>query len=183
MRKLTFALHSAFYTLSRITFIFLFVATLSSAVWGQCTPQANSITGTVFEDKENEFYSITANGLEGIKDPKKLYEELTGYNPYKPKAEQGYSMSFHINDSTKTSFFVQLPEAYSPEKKYSLLFILHGAIRYGRLADYQEAEWNLGGWNRFYTKFATQNEVIMVFPKGSKVYNWMIPNEIGRAHV
>ncbi len=131
----------------------------------------------VFEDKENEFYSIKANSLEGVKDPKKLYEELTGYNPYKTKAEQGYSMSFHINDSTKTSFFVQLPEAYSPEKKYPLLFILHGAIRYGRLADYQEAEWNLGGWNRFYTKFATENEVIMVFPKGSKVYNWMIPND------
>jgi len=68
MRKLTFALNSAFYTLSRITFIFLFVATLSQSVWGQCTPQNNSISGTVFEDKENDgLFKDSDIGLSNVK--------------------------------------------------------------------------------------------------------------------
>lgn len=129
-----------------------------------------------FEDKEKEFYSIKTTGLSEVKVPEKLYRELKNFNPYKPKSLQGYSMSFVINDSSKTSFFVQLPEGYTPEKKYPLLFILHGAIRHNRLAEYQLAEWNLGGWNRYYTKYAAENEVILVFPKGSGEYNWMIPD-------
>jgi poly(3-hydroxybutyrate) depolymerase len=45
------------------------------------------------------------------------------------------------------------------------------------LIDYQFADWNLGGWNRYYTKYAAQNDVILVFPKGSRQYNWMTSNE------
>lgn len=130
-----------------------------------------------FEDKENEFYSVQASNFEKIKNAKKLYEELTNFNPYKTKLLRDYSMSFEINDSAKTSFFVHLPDDYTPEKKYPLLFILHGAVSRNRLAEYQLAEWNLGGWNRYYTKYAAENDVILVFPKGSKKYNWMVPND------
>jgi len=54
MRKLTFALNSAFFALSRTTLFILFVATISQSAWGQCTPEDNSINGTVFEDKLND---------------------------------------------------------------------------------------------------------------------------------
>lgn len=54
MRKLTYALKSAFYTLSRTTLLILFVATLSQISWGQCTPEENSISGTIFEDTTND---------------------------------------------------------------------------------------------------------------------------------
>ncbi len=54
MRKLTYALKSAFFTLSRTTLLFLFVAMISQNIWGQCTPENNSISGTVFEDKLND---------------------------------------------------------------------------------------------------------------------------------
>ncbi len=54
MRKLTYALKSAFFTLSRTTLFFLFVAALSQSAWGQCTPQNNSISGNIFEDKLND---------------------------------------------------------------------------------------------------------------------------------
>ena len=54
MRKLTFALNSAFFTFCRSTVLILFVVTLSQSAWGQCIPQSNSIEGTIFEDIQND---------------------------------------------------------------------------------------------------------------------------------
>ncbi len=126
---------------------------------------------------EDEFFSRKPNNLYDDENEKSLYGKIKNFNPYKAKKKQDYSISFKINDSTKTSFFVHLPKNYNPEKKYSLLFFLHGAIRNNDLMDYQLAEWNLGGWNRYYTKYAEQNDVVLVFPKGSRQYNWMSPDD------
>ncbi|HAE69188.1 MULTISPECIES: alpha/beta hydrolase-fold protein [Sphingobacterium] len=127
--------------------------------------------------KEDEFFSIEPTNLDKFQDEKSLYEKIKNFNPYKAKKNQDYSISFKINDSTKTSFFIHLPKNYNPHKKYPLLFFLHGAVRSNALIDYQFADWNLGGWNRYYTKYAEQNDVILVFPKGSRQYNWMTSNE------
>ncbi|MDF1694868.1 MAG: HYR domain-containing protein [Saprospiraceae bacterium] len=54
MRKLTFALKGAFFNFCRISIILLCVTTISQSSWGQCTPQNNSISGTVFEDIIND---------------------------------------------------------------------------------------------------------------------------------
>lgn len=54
MRKLTYARMSAFFTLNRTILLFLLVVAISQTSWGQCTPENNSISGTVFEDKEND---------------------------------------------------------------------------------------------------------------------------------
>ncbi|QQT28672.1 hypothetical protein I6I99_15015 [Sphingobacterium multivorum] len=127
--------------------------------------------------KEDEFFSIERTNLDKFQDEKSLYEKIKNFNPYKLKKNQDYSISFKINDSTKTSFFIHLPNNYNPKKKYPLLFFLHGAVRSNALIDYQFADWNLGGWNRYYTKYAAQNDVILVFPRGSRQYNWMTSNE------
>lgn len=129
------------------------------------------------KEKEKEFYSIHQHNLSEIKDPEALYYEIRNFNPYQPKEYRNYSVSFLINDSAATSFFVHLPQSYSPVKKYPLLFFLHGAIRSNALTDYQLPEWNLGGWNRYYTKYADLHDVILVFPKGSRQYNWMTPDD------
>jgi len=129
------------------------------------------------DENENEFYSTKGNHLTKINEAKVLFEEIKKHNPYKSKKKRDYSISFKINDSVKTSFFIHLPKDYNPEKKYSLLFFLHGAVRNNALVDYQLADWNLGGWNRYYTKYAEQNDVILVFPKGSKQYNWMTSDD------
>lgn len=126
---------------------------------------------------ENEFFSIKQNTVSSSFDDKKLYEEIKSYNPYLPKKKQDYSISFQINDSTKTAFLVHLPKNYNPEKKYPLLFFLHGAVRSNALVDFQPVALNLGEWNRYYTKYAEQNDVILVFPKGSRQYNWMTPDD------
>ncbi len=127
--------------------------------------------------KEEEFYSTAPYDIAGIKNNDALYEALKKYGPYKEKHYQDYSISFQINDTTQTSFFVHLPKNYSPRKKYPLLFFLHGAVRYNQLADFQTAEANLGNWNRYYTQYADRDEVILVFPKGSKQYNWMTSDD------
>lgn len=127
--------------------------------------------------KEDEFFSIEQTNLDKFQDEISLYEKIKNFNPYKAKKNRDYSISFKINDSTKTSFFIHLPKNYNPDKKYPLLFFLHGAVRNNSLVDYQFAVWNLGGWNRYYTKYAEQNDVILVFPKGSRQYNWMTSNE------
>ncbi|REC46422.1 alpha/beta hydrolase [Chryseobacterium pennipullorum] len=105
--------------------------------------------------------------------PKALYAQIKNNQPFLPKAMRNYSVSFKVNDSATTSYLVHLPKNYQPQKKYALLFFLHGAVRYSRLADYQIPQEAPGGWNRYYTKYADLQEVILVFPQGSKTYNWM----------
>jgi len=129
------------------------------------------------QKKEKEFYSINQINLEGIEDSRILYEKIKNFNPYKTKMNRDYSISFKVNDTTKTSFFIHFPKDYNPKKRYSLLFFLHGAVRSSELSDYQFADWNLGGWNRYYTKYADLNDVILVFPDGSRQYNWMGPDD------
>ncbi|MCO4304943.1 alpha/beta hydrolase-fold protein [Riemerella anatipestifer] len=127
--------------------------------------------------QENEFYDVNLTNLNNIKDTQILYEKIKKDIPYKSKNKRNYSISFKINDTIKTSFFIHLPQNYNPNQKYALLFFLHGAVRHNALTDYQLAQWNLGGWNRFYTKYAAQNDVILVFPKGGQQYNWMTPDD------
>lgn len=129
------------------------------------------------EDQQIEFYRIKSIDLTTLKDPETLYRAIKNWNPYISKENRDYSITFKINDSTKTSFFLHLPENYDPQTSYSLLFFLHGAVKHNGLVDYQLADWNLGGWNRYYTKYAEQNDVILVFPKGSKQFNWMAPDD------
>ncbi len=132
---------------------------------------------TELKEKENEFYSVNKNRLKEIKDPEALYKEIRNLNVYLPKKDRDYSIAFKINDSVKTSFFIHLPVNYNPQKKYTLLFFLHGAVRNNELIDYQLADWNLGGWNRYYKKYADRDDVIMVFPRASKKYNWMLSDD------
>lgn len=110
------------------------------------------------------------------KDAKKLYERLKEDRPYLAKAKRDYSISLPVNDTSSTSYFVHLPQNYNPAQKYPLLIFLHGAVRYNEFSDYQTKS-VLSGWNRFYSELADQGEVILVFPSGSKQYNWMIPDD------
>lgn len=129
------------------------------------------------QERENEFYHTHKNTFKEIGDPQALYSEIRNYNPYELKKDRDYSIAFRINDSVKTSFIIHLPKHYTPQKRYSLLFFLHGAVRNNELIDYQMADWNLGGWNRYYTKYAEPDDVILVFPRASKQYNWMLSDD------
>ncbi|MEL1246386.1 hypothetical protein AAEO56_19085 [Flavobacterium sp. DGU11] len=129
------------------------------------------------QENEDEFYNVAESHQTKVDKSRILFDEIKNYNPYIEKKHRDYSISFKINDSTKTSFFIHLPKKYNPEKKYALLVFLHGAVRNNALADFQNADSNLGDWNRYYTKYAEQNDVILVFPKGSKQYNWMAPDD------
>lgn len=154
---------------------------LSDPRWTQLEEKAivdKAIFYQELQQKENEFFTQNSTAdLAEISDPKKLYKQIKNYQPYKGKKDQDYSISFAINDTTKTSFFIHLPKDYNANKKYPVLFFLHGAVRHNALSDYQLAKWNLGGWNRYYTKYADLNQVILVFPKASKQYNWMTPDD------
>ena len=124
---------------------------------------------------EKEFFSISNIKLNP--NTKKLYNKIKTYNPYLPKQQQNYSISLKINDTTNTSYLVHLPKKYNPKKKYSTLIFLHGAVRFSPLVDYQITQQTLGGWNRFYTKYASLNDVILVFPSANKTYNWMTTDD------
>ena len=153
---------------------------ISDQRWGTLKATAISKKKQFYDElqkREEEFYSGNKIILKETETAKQLYQQIRNFNPYKAKKESDYSISFIVNDSTKTSFFIHLPKNYDPGKKYSLLFFLHGAVRHNALVDYQFADWNLGGWNRYYTKYAEQNDVILVFPKGSRQYNWMTPDD------
>ncbi|MBX2873407.1 MAG: hypothetical protein KTR30_14945 [Saprospiraceae bacterium] len=128
------------------------------------------------EQQKKEFLTRTDFITKENERPKILYKKLKTYNPYIAKAKQSYSISLPVKDTALTSYFIHLPSSYDPNKKYPMLIFLHGAVRYNEFADYQ-AKSVLSGWNRFYTELAARDEVILVFPSGSKQYNWMIPDD------
>ncbi|WP_316749295.1 alpha/beta hydrolase-fold protein [Pedobacter gandavensis] len=106
-----------------------------------------------------------------------LYHAIKTYNHFPPIAKEYISMQFKLNDSLHTAFLIALPKDYDPKRKYPLLFFLHGGVRGS--TDYPDyiKERDPAGWNRFYTKYATENQVIMVYPMGNKAYNWMVPDQ------
>lgn len=126
---------------------------------------------------EDEFYKIKEYSFNERQNGNDIYEKIKNYNPYLPKKQQNYSITFKVSDSATTSYLIHLPNNYDPQKAYPLLFFLHGGVRQNVLVDYQITQENLGGWNRFYTKYADLDSVILVFPKGSKKYNWMTPDD------
>ena len=68
MRKLTFAQNRAIFTFSRTTiFIWMMVMATNVQSWSQCTPESNTISGTVFEDTFNDgIFSDTDAGLGNV---------------------------------------------------------------------------------------------------------------------
>lgn len=132
---------------------------------------------TVLKQQEEEFFQRKKQSFTSTAKGKKLYDEIKNYNPYLAKKQRDYSIGLQLNDSTKTSYFIHLPQNYNPTKRYPLLFFLHGAVRYSPLLEFQTAEINLGGWNRYYTKYADRDDVILVFPRANKQYNWMTSDE------
>lgn len=150
-------------------------------------PRWNVLKQNAIEDKgkfykelnkiEDEFFKIRNYSFDETQNGKMLYEKIKNHNPFLPKNQQNYSITFKVSDSAKTSYLIHLPKNYNPQNKYPLLFFLHGAVRNNTLSDYQMVQENLSGWNRFYTKYADINNVILVFPKGGKKYNWMTPDD------
>lgn len=122
---------------------------------------------------QTEFFKTSNAKIEKSSNPKKLYKSIKKFNPYLPKKEQNYSISFQINDSTRTAYLVHLPKDYNPKKNYPTLLFLHGAVHFAHLSEFQVAEQVLAFWNRFYPKYAARDEVVLVFPSGDKTYNWM----------
>lgn len=121
---------------------------------------------------EVEFFNTLKISIPETLKSETLFKYLKEFNPYITKQQQSYSISFKINDSLKTSYYVHLPQNYTPKKEYPVLIFLHGAVRHTKLSDF-ETKKNLKYWNRYYTKYADKNNVILIFPKGNKKYNWM----------
>lgn len=149
--------------------------------WPLLVKKAERLKAIFFDDlakAQSEFQENNWKNLKlsGIKDGKTLYNRIKSFNDFKPKSKQNYSVKFKVKDSLYTSYYVSLPSKYNPEKKYAVLFFLHGAVQSNSLSDFQNT-YILQGWNRFYTKYATLNDVIMVYPKGSRQYNWMMPDD------
>jgi len=133
---------------------------------------------TNLKDKQEEFEmgGLKQFDFTKVKNGKQAYQLIKSYQGFQQKKSVNYSIKFRVADSAYTSYFVSLPSNYNPKKSYPVLFFLHGAVQGNSLAEYQN-ETILGDWNRYYTKYAALNEVIMVYPKGSKKYNWMNPDE------
>ena len=149
---------------------------LSDPRWSDLKSKALKAKQTFYDDlkaQEKEFYAVDKAPLNKTEDGKALYSEMKKKAGYLPKQHKNYSLTLVINDTARTAFFVHLPPNYNPAKRYPLLFFLHGAVRNNLLIDYLPAAWVLYDWNRYYTKYAELNDVILVFPQGSKEFNWM----------
>lgn len=154
---------------------------LSDKRWAAISEKAQKMKTSflrALRDKQEEFQSGGLNNIDfaKAKDGKQAYQLITSFQDFQHKEANNYSIKFRVIDSTYTSYFVSLPKSYNPKKSYPVLFFLHGAVQGNALSEYQN-ETILGDWNRYYTKYAALNDVIMVYPKGSKQYNWMNPDQ------
>ena len=127
------------------------------------------------KNEETEFFAHRPLPSFNTKN-EELYLQLKNINVFKRKSQRNYSIQFQITDSIHSSFYVHLPADYNPDKSYPVLFFLHGAVRYSEFTDFQ-SEYMLGSWNRFYTRYADKNHVILVLPQANKQYNWMTPDD------
>ena len=153
---------------------------LSDPRWSDLKSKALKAKQTFYDDLkalEKEFYAVDKAPLNKTKGGKALYSEIKKEAGFLSKQHQDYSLTLVINDTARTAFLVHLPPNYNPAKRYPLLFFLHGAVRNNLLTDYLPASWVLYDWNRYYTKYAELNDVILVFPQGSKEFNWMTPDD------
>ncbi|RFZ92770.1 hypothetical protein D0C36_15340 [Mucilaginibacter conchicola] len=110
-------------------------------------------------------------------DAKAAYQKIKHYNRYPAISAKYLSLQFQLTDSSHTAFLVVMPPNYNSKRSYPVMFFLHGAVNsnlgYSDMIEYPE--WEMGGWNRFYTKYA--GNVIMVYPHGGRDYNWMYPDK------
>lgn len=154
----------------------------NDARWRSLMAQARFMQVRFMEQlkrSEEEFYLTKSYGKEewSALSDEELYRLLRGDSQYLNKIEREYSLSFMVNDPTKTSFFVFLPQGYDPEKRYPLLFFLHGAVKHNLFSDFLTEEEVRLQCGKFISNSAAKSDVILVFPKGNKQYNWMNPDD------
>jgi len=131
------------------------------------------------EDKQQklEAESMVGKLQLGLASGEQAFNMIRRYNQFPLIKDDFLSLSFRINDTLTMPYLVCLPKDYNPHKSYPLLFSLHGGVlNTTGFPEYMDST-DTGGWNRFYTKYAQQNEVIMVYPNANKSYNWMSPDQ------
>ncbi|MFT3826682.1 MAG: hypothetical protein QM731_22360 [Chitinophagaceae bacterium] len=129
------------------------------------------------QDMEKQ-YRVTLATADTLGTAQQVYQQLKSFNHYKqPATINRYLFLYHtINDSTKAPYTVLLPASYDPHKSYPLLVVLHGAVRVQEsLPAYADSSITRY-YHRHFTKYATEANMIMVFPFGSSKYNWMYPD-------
>jgi len=106
-----------------------------------------------------------------------VYRRIKAYDHFPKIAGHYISMRFPINDRTTTTYLICMPRNYNQHKSYPLMFSLHGGVQSNTgFPDFMDSL-STGGLNRFYTKYAWLNNVIMVYPSGNQKYNWMYPDD------
>lgn len=107
-----------------------------------------------------------------------IYKQIKTYNQYPALKDHYVSMQIKLNETQHTAYLVVLPPNYNAQKKYPLLFFLHGAVNGNTgYLDFVNAENDTAGWNRYYSKYAPAHNVIMVYAHGNRDYNWMYPDK------
>lgn len=154
---------------------------LNDPRWKELTAIAVAKKALFFKRLEEDQKEFQSGGITDVvfnksETGKAVYLKIKNFNNFSAKKQTTYSIKFKVTDSLNTAYFVNLPKDYNPKRKYALLFFLHGGVQGSLFVDYI-SESVMNGWNRFLTKYAALHQVIMVYPQGSKKYNWMGPDD------
>jgi hypothetical protein len=106
-----------------------------------------------------------------------LYRSIQAFDNFPAINDRFLSLTIPLTDSLSTAYLVALPKDYDSHRRYSVLFALHGAVTVIAGYPLHVDKKITGGWNRFYTKYADMNDVIMVYPNANREYNWMYPDK------
>lgn len=103
-----------------------------------------------------------------------LYDSLQSLKNNYPFHSASHYLCFYItlNDTFKTCYLIQLPKHFDYHKRYPLLIVLHGAVRYNHPPKYADSSF-LSFFFTQYSKLSDSLNFISVYPFASPQYNWM----------
>ncbi len=123
-------------------------------------------------------YRIALQNADTAGSARQVYQRLQHWNPYQPISSiNNYLFLYQpINNSKKAPYTVLLPNNYNPQKAYPLLVVLHGAVfMQDDLQPYADSS-ATRYYHRHFTKYASQANMIVVYPNASRKYNWVYPD-------
>jgi predicted esterase len=106
-----------------------------------------------------------------------LYNAIQKYDDFPRIQDSLLSLTIPLIDSQRIAYLLVVPKNYDPHRRYPLLFFLHGAVAMNTGYPLYANTSVIGGWNRFYTRYAGANDVVMVYPNANAEYNWMYPDK------
>ena len=128
-----------------------------------------SLISKLFASTDKKEQTVLIHQISQLESPDYIANVLAKGRDYKKDAKTGWlSLKNKCIDGVSRPFHLYIPENYTPEKKYMMLFDLHGGISRPAVI----SEEMLTNRHQFWGALAMEKELILAIPTGQKNAEW-----------